>query len=337
MNMMVTGGNGFIGTNFIKYWLKKYPDDVVVNVDAVTYAGIGNNHSDTERDYPGRYFFVKADICDYQAMLEVVYKFSIDTIVNFAAESHNSYSIINPTKFFMSNLIGTQTLLELTRQEKVKRMHHISTCEVYGDLPLDSDEAFFEDSPLLPNSPYNASKACADLAVRAYFRTYKIPVTISNCSNNYGPYQFIEKLIPLFITNLMQDKKLTLYRSSSNRREWLHVLDHCSAIDTILSKGVLGEKYNIGSGCEKSIEDIAAILLKKFNKSDDYKEYVPDRPSHDMRYLLDSSKLRKELGWKPQIEFESGIESTIDWYIEHEDWWRKLIGHTVVSETAWNK
>jgi dTDP-glucose 4,6-dehydratase len=335
MKIMVTGGSGFIGTNFIKYWLDKYHEDVVVNVDKMTYAAVETNHEDTALAYPERYFFEKADICDYDTMLSIVKKYEIETIVNFAAESHNSYAIINPTVFYQTNLMGVQTLLELTRRGYVKRLHHISTCEVYGSLELDSNEKFYEDSPLFPNTPYNSAKACGDLAVRAYVKTYDVPVTLSNCANNYGPYQFVEKMIPLFVTNLILGKPLTLYKESQNRREWLHVKDHCRAIDDILHKGELGRTYNIGSGCEKSIEDIAGHILAYFNKGDADKVYIPDRPSHDKRYLLDSSRIRKELGWKPEVNFEDGLNETIEWYLKNEKWWRPLLERRVVDETKW--
>lgn len=226
-------------------------------------------------------------------------------------------------------------MLEIVRREKVKRMHHISTCEVFGSLELDSDEVFHEDSPMFPNTPYNSAKACADLAVRAYRKTYGIPVTSSNCSNNYGPYQFIEKLIPLFITNLLQDKPITLYKTSQNKREWLYVEDHCTAIEKILLEGEIGRNYNIGSGEEKSIEDIADYVLTRLGKSTEYKTYIPDRPSHDARYLLDSSRIRNELGWLPKTSFETGMEKTISWYIENQEWWKPLLNKSLVNEMNW--
>lgn len=335
MKLLVTGGSGFIGTNFIKYWLMRHPDDLVVNVDAMTYAAVERNHYDTKEAHPHNYFFEKANICDYDSIEKIVTKYSIDTIVNFAAESHNSYAIINPTVFYQTNLMGTQTLLEILRREKVKRLHHISTCEVFGSLELDSDQVFHEDSPMFPNTPYNSAKACADLALRAYRKTYGVPVTSSNCSNNYGPYQFIEKLIPLFVTNLLQDKPVTLYRTSQNKREWLYVGDHCIAIEKILLEGAIGRSYNIGSGEEKSIEEIADFILEYMGKSSDYKTYISDRPSHDARYLLDSGRIRSELGWAPETSFETGMERTIDWYIKNQDWWKPLVGKSFVNEAEW--
>jgi len=331
--LLVTGGAGFIGSNFIMYWLNKYSEDKILNLDLLTYAGNLDNLSSLKNN--PNYQFVKGDICNFELVDFLVKEFQPDFIVNFAAESHNSLAILNPTAFFKTNLLGTQTLLETARKNDVKRFHHISTCEVYGDLPLDSPEKFTEQTQYNPNTPYNASKAAADMAVRAYFRTFNLPVTISNCSNNYGPYQFPEKLIPLFISNLIDGKKVPLYKSSQNKREWIHVLDHCKAIDLILTRGKIGETYNVGTGVEKSVEEITDMILKTLNYPESMKEYVPDRPSHDRRYLLDSSKIMLELGWKPEIDMEQGMEDTIMWYKNNPSWWEPLKQKKIVDETKW--
>jgi len=335
MKLLVTGGAGFIGSNFIRYWLKKYPADKIVNLDKLTYAGNLENLKDVENN--PHYEFVKGDICNFSLVSNLVKKFSPDIIVNFAAESHNSWAIINPTVFFKTNVLGTQTLLEVARRNKVPRFHHISTCEVYGDLALNSKEKFSENSPYHPSTPYNASKAASDLAVRAYFTTYRLPVTISNCSNNYGPYQFPEKLIPLFVTNLLDGLKVPLYKSSQNRREWLYVEDHCRAIDLIIKKGKVGEIYNVGSGVEKSVEEVTNIILKELEMPQSMKIYVEDRPGHDRRYLLDCSKIRRELNWKPQVKFEEGIKFTINWYRKNRKWWEPLKKRLKFSETNWGR
>lgn len=334
MKILVTGGAGFIGSNFVKYWLEKYPEDKVANLDALTYAGNLENLRDIEKDE--RYEFIEGDITNAGVVDNLVGDFAPDAIVNFAAESHNSWAIVDPGKFFRTNVIGTQVLLDAARKNKTSRFHHISTCEVYGDLPLDSSEKFTEQSPYRPRTPYNGSKAGADLAVRVYFDTFKIPCTISNCSNNYGKYQFPEKLIPLFVTNLLDDKKVPVYKQSQNKREWLHALDHCKAVDLILKKGKIGETYNIGSGIEKSVEEITEIILKELGKDESMKEYVEDRPGHDRRYLLDSSKIRNELGWNPEIEFEQGMKDTIQWYKDNRSWWEPL-QEKVLDESNWKK
>jgi dTDP-glucose 4,6-dehydratase len=284
-----------------------------------------------------RIVFVEGDIGDRELAERVLRDEELDTIVNFAAESHNSLAVVDPGRFFRTNVLATQTLLEAARTVGVRRFHHISTCEVYGDLPLDTDEEFTEDSPYRPRTPYNASKASADHAVRAYSETYGLPVTITNCSNNYGPYQFPEKVIPLFVTNALDDLPLPLYASTQNRREWLHALDHCSAIELVLQTGVEGETYNVGSGVEKSIEEIADGVLELTGKPATLKTIVPDRPGHDRRYLLDSSKLRRELGWEPVVDFERGLQETVAWYTEHRDWWEPLKDRAPVEETAWQR
>ena len=333
MKLIVTGGAGFIGSNFVRYWLKHHPEDRVLNLDALTYAGNPANLADIA-DLPN-YRFVQGDIADGPAMNALFGDFRPDVVVNFAAESHNSRAVVDPTLFFRTNVMGTQTLLEAARKHPVRRFHHISTCEVFGDLDLDSPEMFREDSPYRPNTPYNASKASADLVVHAYHRTFHLPVTISNCSNNYGPYQFPEKIIPLFITRLMDGRPMTLYRQSLNRREWLHVEDHCRAIELILEKGREGQMYNVGSGVEKSIEEIADLLLEALDKPRELKTYVEDRPGHDRRYLLDSTKIRKELGWAPTIDFDGGIRNTIRWYIENRPWWEALQKRNALDEGEW--
>lgn len=335
-SVLVTGGAGFIGSNFIRYWFSKYPDDIVYNYDVLTYAGNLNNLTDVSQSHKENYQFILGNITDYEAVEMAIKKFKPEIVVNFAAESHNSWAIINPSIFFKTNVIGTQTLLEVCRKNNVPRFHHISTCEVYGDLKLNSTEIFSETSPFRPNSPYNASKASSDLAVRAYWETYHLPVTISTSSNNYGPYQFPEKLIPLFATNLLDNKKVPIYKSSQNRREWLHVIDHCRAIDLVLHKGRIGETYNIGGGIEKSVEEITKLILNELNLPDSMKVYVEDRPSLDQRYLLDSSKARSELGWKPEIDLDKGIKETVLWYRENRTWWESLKEKTNIVENKWD-
>ena len=331
MRLLVTGGAGFIGSNFARYWSERRPEDHVVVYDLLTYAGDRRN----VEDLGDRIVFVHGDIGDPELAAATLRDEQVDTIVNFAAESHNSLAVIDPTRFFRTNVLGTQTLLEAARLCGIGRFHHVSTCEVYGDLSLDSDEVFTEETPYRPRTPYNASKAGADHAVRAYHETYGLPVTITNCSNNYGPYQFPEKVVPLFVTNALDDETLPMYESTANRREWLHVLDHCRAIELVLEMGRIGETYNVGSGVEKSIGEIADLVLALTGKPDSLKTIVPDRPGHDRRYLLDSSKLRAELGWDPTIAFEDGLAETIRWYADHRDWWEAMKGRAPVVESAW--
>lgn len=333
--VFVTGGAGFIGCNFVRYWLSTYPEDIIVNYDLLTYAGNLESLIDVVEKSAGRYTFVKGDIGNDDLTRHLFDHYKPDCIVNFAAESHNSRAVLNPEIFYRTNVLGTQKLLQSAKDAGVPRFHHISTCEVYGDLSLDSDERFVETSPYLPRTPYNASKAAADLAVRAYFETFHLPITISNCSNNYGPYQFPEKLIPYFAIRLLQNEKMTLYKSSRNRREWLHVDDHCRGIDLILKRGKVGETYNIGSGIEVDIETIADSLLDIFGLDASYKTYVEDRPGHDRRYLLDSTKICRELGWAPKIPFESGFKETVQWYRENSSWWKPLLDRLRVNEAAW--
>jgi dTDP-glucose 4,6-dehydratase len=329
----VTGGAGFIGANFVRYWSEAHPADHVVVYDLLTYAGNRANLAGLEESTT----FVRGDICDQAAAEHTMTGESIDVVVNFAAESHNSLAVLDPALFFRTNVLGTQSLLEAARQAGVSRFHHISTCEVYGDLALDTDESFSEESPYRPRTPYNASKAGADHAVRAYHETYELPVTVTNCCNNYGPYQFPEKVIPLFTTLALDDGSLPMYASTKNRREWLHVLDHCRAIEAVLERGRIGETYNVGSGVERSIEEIADGVLGALGKPAELKTIVPDRPGHDRRYLLDSTKIRDELGWEPQIPFEAGLADTVRWYRANRDWWEPLRDRAPVEETAWEE
>ncbi len=333
--IFVTGGAGFIGSNFIRYWLGQYAEDSVVNFDLLTYAGNLANLEDVVREYKNRYVFIQGDIGNYQLTRHLFDRFKPDWVVNFAAESHNSRAVINPQLFFQTNVLGTQQLLHAALDAGVPRFHHISTCEVYGDMALDSDEVFTEESPYRPRTPYNASKAAADMAVRAYYETFGLPVTISNCSNNYGPSQFPEKLIPYFTIQLIKGQKMPLYKSSKNRREWLHVLDHCRAIDLILKRGRIGETYNIGSGYEVDVETVADSLIEIFDLDASAKTYVADRPGHDRRYLLDSGKVHKELGWKPRIGFETGFQETVAWYQNNPGWWGPLLERLSIDESTW--
>lgn len=335
--IFITGGAGFIGSNFVRYWIENYPDDRVINYDLLTYAGNLDSLCDIEDQLAGtgRYIFVQGDIANYHLTRHLFEMYRPDWVVNFAAESHNSRAIVHPEVFFNTNVLGTQQLLQSAMDAGIPRFHHISTCEVYGDLPLDSDERFTEESPYRPRTPYNASKASADLAVRAYYETFHLPVTISNCSNNYGPYQFPEKLIPHFIIRLINGQKMPLYRSSHHRREWLHVRDHCRAIDLILRDGKPGDTYNIGSGLELDVEQVATLLLEEFNLDISYKTYVPDRPGHDRRYLLDSSKIHRDLGWQPQIDFNRGFHDTVNWYRQNPNWWEPLLKQLQVNEEGW--
>lgn len=333
--IFVTGGAGFIGSNFVRFWLDKYPQDRVINYDFLTYAGNLENLAGIPEQYSKQYLFVRGDIGNYQLVYHLFRTYKPDWVVNFAAESHNSRAVLNPEIFFQTNVLGTQRLMQAALDAGLPRFHHISTCEVYGDLALDSNEKFSEKSPYRPRTPYNASKAAADLAVRAYHETFGLPVTISNCCNNYGPYQFPEKLIPYFTIRLIQGQKMPLYRSSHNRREWIHVHDHCLAIERILLDGQLGETYNVGTGLELDIETIAGLLLSIFNMEESYKTYVEDRPGHDRRYLLDSSKIERGLGWKPEIAFECGFQETVSWYRENISWWQPLLRRLAINEESW--
>jgi len=329
-NILVTGGCGFIGANFIRYLLSESDfTGRVINLDKLTYAGNPENLAETDKQFPGRYIFVKADICDSEALTEVFESYNIDAVCHFAAESHVDRSIVGPGAFIQTNIVGTFNLLEQIRKYRnnISLFHQISTDEVYGTL---GKEGFFtEETPYSPSSPYSASKASSDHLVRAYHRTYGIPVTISNCSNNYGPYQFPEKLIPLMILNALEGKPLPVYGDGSNVRDWLYVKDHCSAVWTIMKKGKKGETYNIGGNCEmKNIDVVKSIcdLIDKITPESDGKSrqqlitFVKDRPGHDLRYAIDSAKLQKELGWTPAESFETGIQKTIQWYIDNKEW-----------------
>lgn len=318
--VLVTGGCGFIGSNFILAMLREHPDWTIVNVDKLTYAGRGNNLSQLEGN--SRYRFLHADIRDAKAMDAAVRE--CDLVVHFAAESHVDRSIADATQFVRTNVEGTLVLLEAAVRHAGKRFHHISTDEVFGELgPTGS---FSESSPYAPRSPYAASKAGSDHLARAYFHTHKLPVTISNCSNNYGPYQHPEKLIPLFITNLLEGKKVPLYGDGRNVRDWLHVEDHVRAIDLVIAKGRIGETYCVGAGTERSNLEVARVLLKALGKGEGMIERVQDRKGHDFRYAIDATKIRKELGWVPKHAFEDGIAQTVRWYKEHEAWWTPLKG-----------
>jgi dTDP-glucose 4,6-dehydratase len=328
--LLVTGAAGFIGSNFVRHRLTRHPTDHIVGLDLLTYAGDPRNLDGVDVR------LVEGDIGNLELVEQILAEENIDVVVNFAAESHNSLAVLDPGRFFRTNVLGTQALLEAGRRHGVGRFHHVSTCEVYGDLPLDSDESFTEESPYRPRTPYNASKAAADHAVRAYFETFDLPITITNCCNNYGPRQFPEKVIPLFLTNALDDHELPLYASTQNRREWLHVDDHCRAIDLVLEQGRIGETYNVGSGVERSIEQIADLVLDLTGKSESLKVIVPDRPGHDRSYLLDSSKIRDELGWTPEVLFDDGLRGVVEWYAANRSWWEPLRERAPVAETnAW--
>jgi len=312
MRLLITGGAGFIGSNFIHYWLKKYPDDKIVNLDLLTYAGNLANLKEIENN--PNYKFIKGDICDKDLVNKLIK--NIDLVVHFAAESHVDNSIKNAEPFIRTNVLGTQVLLSAALKNNT-RFHHISTDEVFGSLKPDDDE-FNENTPYDPKSPYSASKAASDHLVRAYWHTHKLPVTISNCSNNYGPRQHTEKLIPLFIKNLLQNKKVPVYGNGQNIRDWLYVDDHCSAIDTIINKGKLGETYLIGGKGtkEKEITNLAMAkkLIKLLAKDENLIEYITDRKGHDFRYAINDNKIRQELGWRPKIVLDDGLNKTISWY-----------------------
>lgn len=330
MRILVTGAAGFIGSNYVRAHLLASPDDRIVGYDLLTYAGTLTNLTDVMDQIR----FVQGDIADVDGVEALLREERIDIVVNFAAESHNSLAVVDPTRFFRTNVTGTQMLLEAARRTGLARFHHISTCEVYGDMALDDPGAFTEESPYRPRTPYNASKAAADMTVRAYVETYGLAATISNCCNTYGPNAFPEKVISLFITNALDDLPLPLYASTANRREWIHVADHCRAIDVVLSKGEIGQTYNIGTGVEASIEQVADAVLEATGKPASLKTIVPDRPGHDRRYLLDSTKMRA-LGWEPRIDFAEGLRATARWYAENRAWWEPLKMRAPVDESAW--
>ncbi len=321
MKLLVTGGAGFIGSNFILYWLKKYPNDKIINLDKLTYAGNLENLRSVEKN--PNYEFIRGDICDPKLVNSLTEK--VDTIVHFAAESHVDRSIVDPAPFIKTNIEGTYVLLEAALRNKVKKFHHVSTDEVFGALELNSKEKFNDTTPYNPHSPYSASKASSDHLVRAYFDTYELPITISNCSNNFGPLQFPEKLIPLAITNLMEEKKVPVYGDGLYVRDWLYVEDHCRAIDLILQKGKVGETYLVG-GLTEDIPNIEIVkrILKIMGKDETQIEYVKDRPGHDRRYAVDWSRINQELGWKPEHNFDEYLKITVDWYKNNQEWWKKI-------------
>lgn len=324
MKILVTGGAGFIGSNFIYFMLKKHPGYKIVCLDALTYAG--NLETLEEAAKNPDFKFVKGDITDREAVRNLFEEEKFDVVVNFAAESHVDRSIEEPEVFLKTNILGTQVLMDASREFGVKRYHQVSTDEVYGDLPLDKPELFFtEETPIHTSSPYSASKAAADLLVMAYNRTYNFPSTISRCSNNYGPYHFPEKLIPLMIANALADKALPVYGEGLNVRDWLYVEDHCSAIDLIIHNGKVGEVYNIGGHNEKANIEVVKIILKELNKPESLITYVTDRKGHDMRYAIDPAKIHRELGWLPETKFDDGIKITIKWYLDNKTWWENII------------
>lgn len=323
-NLIVTGGAGFIGANFIYYWLDAHPQDRVVCVDKLTYAGNLSTLLPV-MDRPN-FRFVRADICDRNAIFALFSEEQPDVVVNFAAESHVDRSIEDPSVFLQTNVLGTQVLMDACRAYGSVRFHQVSTDEVYGDLPLDRPDLFFtEETPLHTSSPYSASKASADLLALAYHRTYGLPVTISRCSNNYGPYQFPEKLIPLMIVNALADKPLPVYGSGINVRDWLYVEDHCRAIDLILQRGHIGEVYNVGGHNEMCNIDIVRLILQELGKPESLISYVTDRKGHDLRYAIDPTKIHSQLGWLPKTPFAVGIRKTIHWYLEHQSWWQEIV------------
>lgn len=324
MTIIVTGGAGFIGSNFIFHMLEVYPEYRIICLDKLTYAG---NLSTLEKVKDNKNFrFVKADICDRQAVYKLFEEENPDIVVNFAAESHVDRSIETPEIFLQTNIIGTAVLMDACRKYGIKRYHQVSTDEVYGDLPLDRPDLFFtENTPLHTSSPYSSSKASADLLVLSYYRTFGLPVTISRCSNNYGPYHFPEKLIPLMVINALANKPLPVYGEGLNVRDWLYVEDHCRAIDLIIHNGRVGEVYNVGGHNEMSNIDIVKIICKTLDKPESLITYVSDRKGHDLRYAIDPEKIHSELGWLPETKFADGIQRTIKWYLENENWWKPII------------
>lgn len=323
MKVLVTGGAGFIGSNFVRHMVNKYPDYHIFNLDLLTYAG--NLESVQDLEGKPNYTFVKMDIADREAVFALWEKERFDYVVNFAAESHVDRSIKEPEIFVKTNVMGTQTLLDASRAIDVKKYVQVSTDEVYGDLDFDPTTFFTENTPLSPSSPYSASKAGADMLVRAYHETYGMPVNITRCSNNYGPYHFPEKLIPLTISRVLNDEKVPVYGNGGNVRDWLHVSDHCQAIDLVLHKGELGEVYNVGGHNERTNLEVVKTIIQTLGKSEDLIEFVEDRLGHDRRYAIDPTKLETELGWKPVYNFDTGIEMTIQWYLDNKEWWENII------------
>ncbi|MBQ7129111.1 MAG: dTDP-glucose 4,6-dehydratase [Clostridia bacterium] len=324
MRILVTGGAGFIGSNFVYYELKNHPDDKIVCLDALTYAG--NLHTLENAMQNDNFKFVKGDIADREAVYNLFEQEKIDIVVNFAAESHVDRSVENPEIFLKTNIIGTSVLLDACRKYGIRRYHQVSTDEVYGDLPLDRTDLFFtETTPIHTSSPYSSSKAAADLLTQAYHRTYGLPITISRCSNNYGPYHFPEKLIPLMISRALADESLPVYGKGENVRDWLYVEDHCSAIDLIIRKGKDGEVYNIGGHNERTNLEVVKTILKVLQKPESLITYVTDRPGHDLRYAIDPTKIHNELGWLPTTKFDDGIKKTIKWYLDNKPWWEEIL------------
>ena len=324
MTIIVTGGAGFIGSNFIFYMLKEHPQDRIVCLDSLTYAGNLSTLAPV-MDQPN-FRFVKLDICDRPGVYTLFEEEKPDVIVNFAAESHVDRSIENPEVFLQTNIIGTSVLMDACRKYGIGRYHQVSTDEVYGDLPLDRPDLFFtEETPLHTSSPYSSSKASADLFVLSYYRTYGLPVTVSRCSNNYGPYHFPEKLIPLIISRALADEELPVYGTGENVRDWLHVADHCEAIDLVIHKGREGEVYNIGGHNERTNLEVVRTILRALDKPESLIKFVTDRPGHDMRYAIDPTKIETELGWKPNYNFDSGIQQTIQWYLDNQEWWKNIL------------
>ncbi|MBQ4104649.1 MAG: dTDP-glucose 4,6-dehydratase [Clostridia bacterium] len=323
-SILITGGAGFIGSNFVYYMLKKYPDYKIICVDCLTYAGNMSTLSDAMKNE--NFKFYKTNICNRDGIYEIFETEKPDIVVNFAAESHVDRSIENPEVFLQTNILGTQVMMDACRKYGIERYHQVSTDEVYGDLPLDRPDLFFtEETPIHTSSPYSSSKAGADLLVLAYHRTYGLPVTISRCSNNYGPYHFPEKLIPLMIANCLNDKPLPVYGEGLNVRDWLYVEDHCKAIDLIIHNGRVGEVYNIGGHNEMRNIDIVKLICKYLDKPESLITYVADRKGHDMRYAIDPTKIHNELGWLPETKFADGIKLTIDWYLNNREWWETII------------
>lgn len=324
MKLIVTGGAGFIGSNFIFYIMNKYEDYKIICIDKLTYAGNLKTLKTVENN--PNFIFIKEDICNREEIYKIFEEYKPDIVVNFAAESHVDRSIESPEEFLTTNILGTSVLMDACKKYGIRRFHQVSTDEVYGDLPLDRPDLLFtEETPINTSSPYSSSKAAADLLVSAYHRTYGLPVSISRCSNNYGPYQFPEKLIPLMIANALSDKDLPVYGEGLNVRDWLYVDDHCKAIDLIIHKGKVGEVYNIGGHNEMKNIDIVKLICKELNKSEDLIKFVKDRKGHDMRYAIDPTKIHNELGWFPETMFEDGIIKTINWYLENKEWWEDII------------
>ena len=324
MKVLVTGGAGFIGGNFVHYMLEKYPNYQIVCLDVLTYAGNMETIKDALENK--NFKFVKGDIADRKFVFKLFENEKFDTVVNFAAESHVDRSITNPELFLKTNILGTNVLMDASRKYDVKRYHQVSTDEVYGDLPLDRPDLMFtEETPIHTSSPYSASKASSDLLVQSYNRTFGFPATISRCSNNYGPYHFPEKLIPLMITRALNDETLPVYGNGLNIRDWLHVYDHCTAIDLIIHKGKIGEVYNIGGHNEETNLNVVKTILKTLDKPESLITYVEDRAGHDRRYAIDPTKISKELGWSHKYDFKTGMKDTIDWYLENKDWWNNIL------------